>query len=360
MVSSCLNLEEEMMGRVIPIGDKETYTVEDTAIFYVMTGDTAKVQVQFNLDTEADTIIGTNVQLLFTQTEEAEEFYSSYASDADINDINFNSNYLSYSTSNYNGLRTSEVTSILKGKYVITSSKSSGTTTKEAHEFSEQAFSEPADGMYVLLSRPYDGKSNLFWNGCSSKPQSAETDTRSDRTPWRLIKAQSQERRLSGRWYIQLDDGRYLRRSGDRLAPLALTTCNSIEQATAWNMQQVIEQFNLWTLHTDITTSSDFYGITCGKNNALSLVVSGLDTYSLLSSPVALHFQSKDSITYTLPSAWGTFVSLPDAEEAGISSNESSFIGWNTVENQVEGYLIPGTIVEADNATYHAVFVKTE
>ena len=52
--SSCL--EEEMQGRVVPIGDKESYTVSDTAILYVMTGDTARVQVQFNLD--ADTVTG--------------------------------------------------------------------------------------------------------------------------------------------------------------------------------------------------------------------------------------------------------------------------------------------------------------
>ena len=355
--SACL--EEDVEGRVVPIGDKESYAVSDTAILYVMTGDTARVQVQFNLD--ADTVTSTDLQLLFEQAEQAEEFFNSYSFDNEINNINWNGPFISYSTSNYNGLHRTDIVNIVKGKYVISGSKDMDHVSDVEHDFCVRDFTEPSDGMYILLSRPYDDNSTLFWSGSSATPQSARSSTKSEKNPWRLHRAQSVERNaVAGRWYIQLSNGRYLRRSGNRLAPLALTTCATQQQATAWNVQQIIRGFNLWTLHTDITGTSDFYGLFCGKKNALDIGISALDTYSFLSAPVSLAFMSKDETIYTINAFWGCKVVLPDADEAGIQSGETTFIGWNTAENQVEGYLSPGTIVEADNTTYYAVFVKTE
>ena len=356
--SACV--EEDVEGRVVPIGEKESYALSDTAILYVMTGDTANVQVQFRLD--ADTVAGTDIQLLFGQTEQAEEFFYSYSSDAYINNINWSGPYLSYSTSNYDGLRRSEVVDIVKGKYVIAgTAPSSEAAPVVEHNFSVRDFAEPADGMYIVISRPLDDNTSLFWSGYTAKPQKATPNVKSEKTPWRLHRAQPLERGANaGRWYIQLADGRYLRRSGNRLAPLALTTCPTRQQATAWNIQQIIPHFNLWTLHTDITGTSDFYGLFCGKNNALAIGVSALDTYSFLSAPVTLQFRAKDEVVHTMPSSWGCYVALPDAAEAAVPDSETTFIGWNTVEGQVEGYLAPGTYVEADNTTYYAIFVKTE
>ena len=358
--SSCL--EEEVLGRVVPIGDKESYSVNDTAIFYVMTGDTARVQVQFNLN--ADTVTGVDIKLIFEQADQAEDFFASYSNDTEIDNINYDGAFISYTTSNYDGLHRSEIISILKGKYVI-SEKQSSAVSDTPHDFMANAFSAPADGMYVIASRPFDDNSTLFWSGCSVKPQKSKSSTRSETNPWRLFRAKSLERNFAGRWYIQLSNGRYLRRSGNRLAPLALTTCTMPQQATAWNLQQIIARFNLWTLHTDITSTSDFYGITCGKDNNLTVSVNSLDTYSLLASPVTLQFYAKDEVINTIDTFWGCFTVLPtlDVNIKNLSAEiteGTTFIGWNTIPDQVEGYLAPGSIVEADNTTYHAIFVKSE
>ncbi len=361
LFSSCV--EEEVSGRVIPIGDKESYSVSDTAIFYVMTGDTARVQVQFDLD--ADTVTGVDIQLVFEQPDQAEDFFASYSNDTEIDNINYDGAYISYTTSNYDGLHRSEIINILKGKYVI-NEKQTDAVTDTPHDFAARAFNTPADGMYVIVSRPplYDN-TTLFWSGCSAKPQKSKSSTRSETNPWRLYRAKSLERNSAGRWYIQLSNGRYLRRSGNRLAPLALTTCAIPQQATAWNLQQVIAGFNLWTLHTDITSTSDFYGLTCGKDNVLDVGVNTLDTYSFLASPVALQFLAKDKVVGTIETHWGCYTVLPsydtDIAKSGVDiDEETTFIGWNTVADQVEGYLAPGTIVEADNTTYYAIFVKSE
>ena len=370
--SSCL--EEELSGRVIPISDKQSYIVNDTAVTYVITGDTARVQVQFNLDT--DTVTGTDIQLVFAHAEQAEDFYQSYSIDPEINDISFNGSFISYSTTNYNGLHQSEIISIIKNKYIF-SDQETGSVSETAYSFSPRAITEPVDGMYFILSRPQDDSHTFFWRGCSAKPQTAQGTFKDDKNPWRLIQAHVPVRKAAtGRWLIQLSNGRFLRRSGNRLAPLALTTCSDPSQATAWNIEQVIMNFNLWTLHTDITSTSDFYGLMCGKSNVISVGVNALDTYSLLVAPVTLQFEAKDEVVKTIEAPWGSFISLPDAYEANLldftgsekrddvsdaeETENVTFIGWNTTKNQVEGYLAPGTIVEADNTIYYAVFVKAE
>ena len=355
-------MEEEVGGRVIPLGDKESYTVSDTAIVYVIAGDTARVQVQFNI--EADTVTGADVQLIFEQPGQADDFFASYSTDTEIDNISFDGVFISYSTSNYDGLHRSEVINILKGKYVI-AEKQTDVVSDTPHDFISKAFTEPADGMYVIASRPLDDNSTLFWSGCTAKPQKATTSSRrSETNPWRLLRAKSMERGPGGRWLIQLSNGRYLRRSGNRLIPLALTTCSMPQQATAWNLQQVINSFNLWTMHADITSTSDFYGIVCGKNNALDIGVNTLDTYSFLASPVTLQFQVKGETVQTIETHWGCYVALPAWGDAAKSNADipegTTFIGWNTTADQVDGYLVPGTVVEADNTTYYAVFVKSE
>ena len=361
MFSSCV--EEELGGRVIPIGDKESYAASDTAILYIITGDTAKVQVQFNLN--ADTVSSVDIQLIFEQTEQAESFFASYSTDNEIDNINYDGAFISYSTSNYDGLHRSDIISILKGKYVI-AEKQTDAVSDTPHDFTSKAFTEPADGMYIVASRPLDDNSTLYWSGCSAKPQTATTSPqRSETNPWRLLRAKSAERGSGGRWLIQLSNGRYLRRSGNRLIPLALTTCSMPQQATAWNLQQVIQRFNLWTLHTDITSTSDFYGLLCGKNNTLNVGVNALDTYSFLASPVTIQFQVKDEAVQAIETHWGTFVTLPAWDDNLTNSKAdvpegTTFIGWNTIPDQIDGYLVPGSVVEADNTTYYAVFVKTE
>lgn len=358
-LSSCL--EEEMQGRVVPIGDKESYTVSDTAILYVMTGDTARVQVQFNLD--ADTVTGADLQLIFEQATQAEDFFAAYSTDSEIDHISFDGPFISYSTSNYNGLHRADVIRILKGKYVV--SDAAVTLTNEEHDFSSRTLDELADGMYVLFARTVDEKSSLVWRGSSASPQTVTASVLDERCPWRLFRAPAQPL-LRGaspdRWCIQLSNGRYLRRSGNRLAPLALTTCAQLQQATAWDARQVIDHFNLWTLHTDIAGSDDFYGLVCGKSNALDVAVSALDTYSFLAAPVTLRFCAKDEQIASLDAFWGVYLALPDADDVHLSAdvNDGAFIGWNTVEGQIDGYLAPGTLVEADNTTYYAVFVKTD
>ncbi len=356
--ASCV---EEVGGRVIPIGDKESYAVSDTAILYVMTGDTARVQVQFNLD--ADTVTSVDIQLIFEKAAQAEDFFASYSTDSEIDNINYDGSFISYTTSNYNGLHRSEIINILKGKYVI-SEKQTDAVSDTPHDFTPRAFAAPADGMYVILSRPLDDNSTLFWCGSTTKSQTAKGTVRSEVNPWRLFRAKSSERNAAGRWLIQLSNGRYLRRSGNRLAPLALTTCAMPHQATAWNLQQVINNFNLWTLHTDITSTSDFYGIVCGNAGAIDVGISALDTYSFLASPVTLQFQSKGEVVNTIETLWGSYTSLPVLDANTHKSNDEgegiTFIGWNTVPDQIDGYLAPGTIVEADNTTYYAIFVKSE
>lgn len=357
--TSCV---EEVGGRVVPIGDKESYAVSDTAILYVMAGDTARVQVQYNLD--ADTVTSVDIQLIFEKTEHAEDFFASYSTDSEIDNINFDGSFISYTTSNYNGLHRSEIINILKGKYVI-NEKQADAVSDTPHDFTPRAFIAPADGMYIIVSRPLDDNSTLFWSGSTAKPQTAKSIVRSDVNPWRLFRAKSLERgSAAGRWLIQLSNGRYLRRSGNRLAPLALTTCAMPQQATAWNLQQVINSFNLWTLHTDITSTSDFYGIICGKDNTIDIGISALDTYSFLASPVTLRFLSKGEVVNTIESLWGCLTILPMLDTNTNKSNEegegTTFIGWNTIPDQVDGYLAPGSIVEADNTTYYAIFVKSE
>lgn len=358
--SSCL--EEEMQGRVVPIGDKESYTVSDTAILYVMTGDTARVQVQFNLD--ADTVTGADLQLIFEQAAQAEDFFAAYSTDNEIDHISFDGPFISYSTSNYNGLHRADVIRILKGKYVV--SDVAVKLSDRAHEFTSRGLDELADGMYVLLSRTVDEKSSLVWRGSSASPQTVTAPVFDERSPWRLFRApvQSQMRKSSvaDRWYIQLSNGRYLRRSGNRLAPLALTMCEQPQQATAWDARQVIDHFNLWTLHTDIVGTEDFYGLVCGQANALDVAVSALDTYSFHAAPVTLRFCARDEQVASLDAFWGVYLALPDADSIHLSADaaDGAFIGWNTEEGQIDGYLAPGTLVEADNTTYYAVFVKTD
>jgi len=358
-LSSCL--EEEMQGRVVPIGDRESYTVSDTAILYVMTGDTARVQVQFNLD--ADTVTGADLQLIFEQATQAEDFFAAYSTDSEIDHISFDGSFISYSTSNYNGLHRTDIIHILKGKYVV--SDAAVSLSDVPHEFSSRSLIEPADGMYVVLSRTVDEKSSFAWRGSSATPQTVAATVRDERSPWRLLRAPAQpllRTPSAERWYIQLSNGRYLRRSGNRLAPLALTTCAQPQQATAWDIRQVIANFNLWTLHTDIAGTDDFYGLVCGKSGALDVAISALDTYSFLAAPVTMLFSVKGESVATLEANWGVYLPLPDAADAHIPADmaDGSFIGWNTVEGQIDGYFVPGTLVEADNTTYYAVFVKTD
>lgn len=347
-LSSCG--EEEVPGRVIPIGENETYIVTDSAIVYTVYNDTASVEVTYRL--EADSVIDTQMRLQFQNVQQAEDFFNAYNSDPEIGSVNYEQDFIRLFTSNYNGLRKADIVSILKGTYLYNDSEAP-TTLDEPRDFTYSTGTSLRDGMYFIPSRHASDGSSYIFTGSTTKAETISDLSLygNTRAPWRLWQSDNTH------WYIQLSNGRYLRRSGNRLAPLALTTCSTRDMATAWCVSDAITGLNVWSIYKDIARTGDFYGLLCGADNALRLRVNALDTYSMLTCDVCMRFYVKGMVTTSIESYLGCEVTMPDCPTV---VEGATFIGWNKEEDQVDGYILPGTVIPADDAEWHAVFVKTE
>ena len=257
------------------------------------------------------------------------------------------------STDNCNGLHSLDIVEILKGEYQYDEVNTLD-QDHTPHEFSVTIFNGLQDGMYVIPSYRVNDDSRVFYsnNSLAGHVHNSVSITDSTISPWRLRKAEAE-----GFWYIELSNGRFLRRSGNRLIPFALTTCSTREQATPWIIKDVVTPLNFWTIHTDIKHTTDFYGITCNPNNELTISLNSLDSFSFFVSQINLTFHAEGKVWNTYTSLRGGAFTLPNYTG---THEGATFIGWNTIENQVEGYLPPGTVIETNETDYYAVFVRSE
>lgn len=335
-------------GTVIPLETNDSYTVSDTAIVCHMADDTARITITYRL--EDDTVRNTTVVHTFDESTQAAAFFNANIADGDLRSIRLENRSVEYSLDNCNGLIAKDVVDMIKSEYLYDEASTDSLDT--SREFSIRNFDGLQDGMYFMPSRK-EGDGRIFYHNNSLLGDYLAATYVNDHTrmPWRLWKAP-----IKG-WYIQMGNGDYLRRSGNRLVPMALTATSSLEQATAWNIDDVVKGLNFWTLLTPIGNTSDFYGITSEHDNNLEVAMNTLETYTLLVNHVKMTFSVAGETWATLSSLWGCSIPLPSYTDF---HEGATFIGWNTTENTVEGYLAPGTLVPADNTTYYAILVKTE
>ena len=336
-------------GTVIPLGINESYSVNDTAIVYNMANDTARIVVTYRL--VDDTVRQTTVEHTFDNSEQATDFFNTLLTDIDIRSIRHESRMVSYDIENCNGLSTKNVVDILKGEYLY-DEVSTDTLENKDREFTIRSFNGLQEGMYFMLSHNDNG-SRLYFHSSTLRGDRTTSSFVNDPTqlPWQLLKAPAGEG-----WLIRLSNGCYLRRSGNRVVPMALTVTSSADLATAWNVDDVVNGLNFWTIHDAIGNSDDFCGLTPNDNETLGMEENAIETFTLLVDHVKMTFNVAGTTWSTLASLWGCSVPLPSYTD---TLEGSTFIGWNTKENTVEGYLTPGTLVTADDTTYYAVLVKT-
>lgn len=336
-------------GTIVPLGSNESYSVSDTAIVYNIADDTTRIVITYRL--ENDTVRQTTVRHTFDGSSQAIAFYDANISDDDIRAITLDNRSVAYDIENCNGLTTKDVVSILKGEYLYNEEPTDSLDIKD-REFTIRSFDDLQDGMYFMLSRT-SNDARLYFHNNTLKGDWANASyvDNPEHKPWRFRKASA-----DNRWIIELSNGNYLRRSGNRIVPMALTSTNDPEQASAWSVDDAIHGLNFWTIHTAIGNTSDFYGMTTSNSDILNVAVNTVETYALLVDHVKLTFSVAGDTWTTLPSLWGCSVPLPSYTNV---HEGSTFIGWNTSENTVEGYLTPGTLVQADDITYYAVLVKT-
>ena len=342
--------DDIIKSTIIPIGTNESYAVSDTAIVYNIANDTAHITITYLL--ENDTVRQTIVRHSFDDSQQAQFFFNSNYTDDDLQSFQLDNRSVEYSISNCNGLSALDVVNILKGEYLYDEAHPD-TLTGITREFSIRSFDNLSDGMYFMLSRKDGDGRQLFrrnslkgeWHGMTYAMDSTQT-------AWRLWRAPDDEG-----WIIQLCNGSYLRRSGNRTVPMVMNATPDVSMATSWRVDDVVKGLNFWTLHTAISKSSDFYGVSTEEGNTLKIVLNTLENYALLVNHVKLTFMVSGETWQVQSSVWGSHVSLPYYTDV---HDGATFIGWNTAENTVEGYLTPGTTVEADNTVYYAVFVKTE
>lgn len=336
-------------GTIIPLGSNESYSVSDTAIVYNMADDTARIIITYHI--EDDTVRQTTVRHTFDDSEQANAFFNANISDSDIRSITLDNRVVAYDIDNCNGLTTKDIVDILKGEYLYNEEHTDSLDITD-REFSIRSFDDLQDGMYFMLSRT-DNDARLYFHNNTLKGDWVGTSfvSNPEHKPWRLHKASA-----DNRWFIELSNGNYLRRSGNRIVPMALTTTREQELATGWSVDDAIHGLNFWTIYTTIGSTSNFYGLTTNNSEFLSVDMNALETYTLLVNHVKVTFSVSGKTWATLSSLWGCSIPLPSYTNV---HEGSTFIGWNTKENTVEGYLPPGTLVQADNITYYAILVKT-
>lgn len=344
----CACTLDDITGTVIPLGTNESFSVSDTAIVYNMANDTARITITYWLET--DTVRNTIVEHLFDDSQQAMAFFDTYTSDEDLRSLSLNNRTVKYSISNCDGLSARNIVDMLKGEYLY--NEATTDTLVTSREFSLRNFNGLKDGMYFMLSRKSSNGRHFFHNN-SMRGDWLGTTYINDRScmPWRLWKAPSNG------WYMQMCNGSYLRRSGNRLVPMALTATPSPELATAWNLDDVVDGLNFWTILTTIGDTKDFYGLTTEEDGILRIAFNTLETYTLLVNHVKMTFSVADETWTTLSSVWGCDIPLPSYTDP---HEGFTFIGWNTTENTIEGYLTSGTLVPADDTTYYAIFVQTK
>lgn len=344
----CACTPDPIEATVIPLGTNESYTVSDTAIVYNLADDTTRMVFTYRI--VGDTVRETAVQHIFDENYQATSFMQHHLDDPEMHALAVDNRTVYYSLDSYNGLTARNVVDILEDEYLYSETYPDSIDTER--EFSIRSFGDLQDGMYFMLTRKLtEGRLLLHSNSMVGEWLGFTYVNERTHMPWRLLQATP-----SG-WYIQLGNGDYLRRTGNLIAPLALTATSSQELATVWNVEDIVRGLNFWTIHSASSDPSVFYGATTEDGDILRVVPNSLETFSMLVNHVKLTFSVAGETWTTLSSLWGCSVPLPSFTE---THEGATFIGWNTVENTVEGYLLPGTLVPADQTTYYAVFVKTE
>lgn len=342
--SSCLN--DELHGTVVRMNQNRTYTLSDTALVYNFYDESVDASVIWMLD--VDTVVSTRVKYTFSSPDEAAECCKQYADDHDIVNISSEGSIVLFTTICYNGLSVIDIIQILRDIYLY-SEPSTDIPLDSTRAFYFNNISDD-DGAYVILLHSgsednyiYGSNTLIGRHNISANTAEAEVE------PWRLF-------RNGDGWQIRLSNGKWLRRSGSGRLPLALTTTTLRDYATSWTLSNVIAGKNVWTFSSTPDKTDEFYGFVRNSQDALSVETNKVETFSLLTSPVTVTLIShRDTAFYE--ALWGSTFRLPDAASPADSV---TFIGWNTTDNRIEGFLPAGTPIEADNDTLFAIFVKSE
>ena len=347
LFSACY--EVEIAGTVTKLGPNETYSVSDTAIVYNFHNDSTIIALTFRmLD---DTVRSSHVHFIFDDIESALAYYNSYAADLGISDMQLDGLNVTCNTDTYDRLAKSTVLDVILQTHLY----SNPLWPFSPKTFTAHSFDELTDGMRVIPAHTKSKTDNYIFDlpSLACPPSSTLQPLYATYAPWRL------HQHGTG-WVIELGDNTYLRRCGNVLLPTILTGTTDLDDATVWHIDNSfvsIIKANYWTIYSPVQGSGTFFGLSINAKNELQATQGVADIFTFLNASVPLHFWVRDTIVRTDYALWGTSYSLPDYE---YSDSASVFIGWNTTRNTLEGYLPPGTTVEADNRNYYAVFVRRE
>ena len=342
--------ELEITGEVTPLGPNETFTISDTAIVYTFHNDSTNATLTFHMD---DGIVHTSsAKLVFDNAEGALAYYNAYASDFGISDMQLDGLVVNLRTSTYDKLTQGTILDIIQQRFLYSNDVGWPTVEKS---FTAKAFDELKDGMRIILAQSKSRNDNYIFSNPSliCTPSSSLQPVHSEYAAWRL-------RQQPTGWVIELGDSTYLRRCGHTVLPIILTGCDDIGDATLWQIDNSfgsIVQANYWTIHSRLSGASDFYGLTIGASGELQATADAAEIFTFLNASVALKFEVRDSLVQTNYAIWGTDYVLPYYQSTDPAY---LFIGWNTDANKLDGYLPPGSHVEAEDITYHAIFAKAE
>ena len=341
--------ELEIPGTITKLGPNETYSVTDTAIVYNFHNDSTNVMLTFYMDD--DTVRSSAARLVFDDVESALSYYNTYSSDLGISDMHLDGITVTCHTSTYDRLTKNIILDVIQQNYLY----SNPLWPTAPKSFTAKAFDDLTDGMRVIVARTKSKTDNYLFDqpALVCTPSSTLQPIYSTYAPWRL------HQQGTG-WIIELGDSTFLRKCGNAVLPIILTGCSDRSDATEWQIDNSfgsIINANYWTIHSPFSGTNSFYGLNISSKNELQAVVDAADIFTFLNASVSIKFMVRDSLVRTDYALWGTRFTLPTYE--GTDST-GVFIGWNTAENTLEGYLTPGSHIEADDVTLHAVFVKTE
>lgn len=346
LCTSCFELE--LHGVVTPLSKNRTYTLSDSALIYKFYDDKVDAVIHYTISN--DTIRNAHVQLNFYNQDDAEDFFHSFATITDVRGLSTEGTRIVFTTVSYNDLSVNELVQVLNGFYTF-SEPDTDVMLPESRELLPSS-SPLRDGTKLALLHTNSNGVTYFHalNTFIGRQNKRTNSYIATREPWRIRLAND------GRHcYLQMGNGRYLRCSGFAMLPTALTTCTDISEATPWLANEVIPGKDIWAFSALTSNSTDYYGLACDAEEKLSIGANKIETFTLLTQDVAVKLACRThTLTEHVP--WGSTYTLPQLNEP---SDSDMFIGWNTVENSIEGFLPPGTSIEADNVTYHAVYVKT-
>lgn len=345
LCSSCI--ETEIRGTVSRLSENKTYTLNDTSLIYKFYNEKVDATIVYVITN--DTIRRAKVSLDFYSHEDADRFFHSFAYSSDVSNFSVEDNHINYNTNSYDGLTVIELIQLLNNLYTY-----SEPTTDHVIKSIELGTTSTAlkDGMKIaFIHKTENGRS--FFHSVSSfiGSQTKESSTYSiTREPWRLRLANDGKH-----WYLQMGNGMYLRRSGHGFLPLALTACESRDEATPWQMSEVVPGKGIWSFSAGIDNSSDYYGIS-SHDSTIILTLNKIETFTILSRSSDLKLSYPNG-SLTQRMAWGSFYTLPYPT---VTVDSATFLGWSLTKNSTDSLLLPGTVIEAEDTTYYAIFTPKD